>query len=41
MRSNNTNKWDAQERHGSLGGGLKGSNNTNKWDAQEPTMVWT
>ena len=35
-RSNNTNKWDAQEPMGCTSFRALGSNNTNKWDAQEP-----
>ena len=34
-RSNNTNKWDAQEHSATLICMLVRSNNTNKWDAQE------
>ena len=35
FRSNNTNKWDAQERRNAIALSFSGSNNTNKWDAQE------
>ena len=33
--SNNTNKWNAQEQHCTVGRYDIGSNNTNKWNAQE------
>ena len=35
VRSNNTNKWDAQEQKLRLNIHSFRSNNTNKWDAQE------
>ena len=35
QRSNNTNKWNAQEQVSHLHRALGGSNNTNKWNAQE------
>ncbi len=38
-RSNNTNKWDAQELTKECAMQLERSNNTNKWDAQEPNLV--
>ena len=35
FRSNNTNKWDAQEPLNKKFKEFQRSNNTNKWDAQE------
>ena len=36
LGSNNTNKWNAQERKQSSISKPRRSNNTNKWNAQEP-----
>ena len=35
IRSNNTNKWNAQEHNHPQGEMNMRSNNTNKWNAQE------
>ena len=35
IRSNNTNKWNAQEQCRQMDIEHAGSNNTNKWNAQE------
>ncbi len=38
-RSNNTNKWDAQEHNSLFYISDDRSNNTNKWDAQELPLI--